>query len=275
MKYITAFLLSAFLLAGCSPANGVNLSADNYDPQPKDVIDSHGSIEHLEELDRFIEQFDKQKKAKVRIVQYTIEGDPILTDLDYNREIIQYQHDTTRDQYGSGSITKKTCQNIAKTETNTETYYNLSCSGIQEEIIYVEHDTTAQDRFEFHLKYGVGKKNEINTKNQELVKDLQNGEMVTVSDFQFSEEELNRIYKAMIFANYLSEVNLSDSCNQKPYESYELTVWINSGERHFEWTECDKSPDGKKMSAMKDQILETLKQNETYKALPLSKGSNE
>ncbi|WP_394137830.1 DUF4362 domain-containing protein [Cytobacillus oceanisediminis] len=275
MKDITAFLLSSLLLAGCSQANGVNPPLDNYNPDPKDVIDSHGSIEHLEELDRFIEQFNKQKKAKVRIVQYTIEGDPILTDLDYDREIIHYQHDTTRDQYGSGSITKKTCQNITKTETNTETYYNLNCSGTQEEIIYIEHDTSSQDRFEFNLKYGVGKKNEINTKDQQLVKNLQNGEMVTVSDFQFSEEELNRIYKAMIFANYLSEKKLSDSCKQKPYESYELTVWINGGERHFEWTECDQSPDGQKMSAMKDQILEILKQNEAYRALPASKGNYE
>ncbi|MBT2688477.1 DUF4362 domain-containing protein [Bacillus sp. ISL-47] len=275
MKYIGVLLFSAILIAGCSKANSVDPPADKYDPKPKDVIHSHGSMEHLEELDRFIEQFNKQKRAKVRIVQYTIEGDPIMTDLDYDGEIIHYLHDTTRDQYGSGSLTEKNCENITKTETNTETYYNLSCSGTQEEIIYIEHDTSAQDRFEFHLKYGVGKRNEINTKDQQLIKDLQNGEMVTVSDFQFSEEELNRIYKAMILANYLHERNLSNACNQKPYESYELTVWINGGERHFEWTECDQSPDGQKVSAMKNQILEILKENELYKALPSSKGHNE
>uniref|UniRef100_UPI0019679266 hypothetical protein n=1 Tax=Escherichia coli TaxID=562 RepID=UPI0019679266 len=76
------------------------------------------------------------------------------------------------------------------------------------------------------FKYGVNKKNDVDTVNQKLVKDLQNGETVTVSDFQFNRKELNQIYKAMVLANYLDEKNLTSDCNQKPHESYELTVWI-------------------------------------------------
>lgn len=101
-----------------------------------------------------------------------------------------------------------------------------------------------------------------------MKKDLKNGEIATVKDFQFSKEEMNQIYKLMIFSNYLEEKKLSKKCHQKSYESYQLTVWINGAERQFEWTECDKSDDGKEMTALVQNILTILKNNPTYQTLP-------
>ncbi|MFF2448215.1 hypothetical protein ACFVSW_14040 [Neobacillus sp. NPDC058068] len=54
-----------------------------------------------------------------------------------------------------------------------------------------------------------------------------------------------------------------------------MQVWINSGERHFEWSECDKSYDGQEMTELIANILEILKKNSTYQSLPEVKGHYE
>lgn len=118
-------------------------------------------------------------------------------------------------------------------------------------------------------------KNKINTIDQELIKDLQNGEAVGVSDFQFSKDELNQLYKLMILSNYLDDKKLSTECNKVPFVSYELTVWINDAKQHFTWSECDKSKDGLQMSALVSDILAILKNNPVYQSLPEVKGAYE
>jgi hypothetical protein len=72
----------------------------------------------------------------------------------------------------------------------------------------------------------------------------------------------------MVFSNFLSKRELSNECNQKPYKGYELTVWINSAVRHFEWSECDQSYDGKEMTNLVQGILKILQNNSDYKTLP-------
>ena len=52
--------------------------------------------------------------SDLRIVHYTAEGDPILTDLTYNRESLEVKNDTTRDTYGSGEIRTNSCSNMIK-----------------------------------------------------------------------------------------------------------------------------------------------------------------
>ncbi|KAB2336100.1 DUF4362 domain-containing protein [Cytobacillus depressus] len=262
-----------FFLFGCTNES-IHMPND-YPKQKSDVINTHGSIENIEQLDQFVNHVKSEKNAEVRIVHYTIEGDPILLDLAYDGKIIQAKYDNTLDQFGVGKIDKYSCESISKIETETKTSYELDCGGQQEEILHFDYDTEQQDKFDFHLKYGFNKKNEVDTVNQKLIKDLQNGEIVAVSDFQFGRNELNQIYKAMILANFFAEKKLTTSCNKEPHESYDLTVWINGGERHFEWSECDKSKHGLQMKKMKNDIIQVIQENETYKSLPPVKGSYE
>lgn len=79
----------------------------------------------------------------------------------------------------------------------------------------------------------------------------------------------------MVFSNFLEEKTLSKACNMKPYQAYELTVWINMGEQHLEWSECDTSEDGKEMTELVQGIQEVLEGNPTYQTLPAVKGSYE
>lgn len=260
------------MLFGC----GINsiLSDSKYQPGENDVVDMHGNIDNLHVMDKFVNDFQNKRKSEVRIVHYTTEGDPILTDLKYDRKTIHYALDTTRDQYGNGSITTKQCQSIGKNETNVEMTYSLQCKGDSEDsnILYINYDTSKEDYFEFQLKYGVNMKNEVNTRAKKLVKDLQNGETSVVNDFQFTTDELNKIYKSMKLAGFLENKALKTSCNKKPYRSYEITIWINDAEKHHKWTECDHSQDGVKMKQMVQEILGVLQQNNIYKTLPETKG---
>jgi hypothetical protein len=270
-KFVFITLLCAFM-AGCQldKVNSENEPTKSRQPTSNEVIDMHGMIENIERLDIFVDNVQNGKKDMVRLVRYTIEGDPIFHDLAYNGSKLTFTRDTSKDKFGQGEVTSNDCKSIQRLESDTETKYLLEgCSDPQiSELLTISYDTNKQDLFAFELKYGEGKKNIINTKDQELTKDLQNGETVTVSDFQFSKAEMNKIYKVMVFANYLEEKKLSKECNKKPFSDYELTVWINSAERHFEWSECDDSPDGKEMTELVGNLLTILKNNPTYQTLP-------
>lgn len=270
--FITTAVLFLFLF-GCNseerPApidisgNGIKKAVGN------EVFIKHGSIENIERLDSFVQKVQNKKEENVQLTKYTIEGDPIIEKLNFTGEKIEYTIDTSQDKFGSGEILYFECMTVKKEESNNETIYSLEgCTdpGFGN-LLTISHNVLEQDYFGFELKYG---SNTISTKEEKLDLDLGNGNRVTISDFQFSTEELNDIYKSMIFANYLDrEKKLTNKCTEKATVSYILTVWINSGERHFEWASCDKSPDGTTMTNLVQEIIDVLQNNESYKSLEL------
>ncbi|MFK9090878.1 DUF4362 domain-containing protein [Bacillus salipaludis] len=244
-------------------------------PTKNEVVEIHGGLENIERLDLFVQKTNSGKKDKVRLTRYTIEGDSIFQDLEYDGSNLAIKVDTTKDKFGGGEISNYVCKGIQKQESNTETKYLIEGCPDLSDLLTISHEVDQQDYFAFELKYGVGLKNKIDTKNQEVIKDLNNGNTAAIMDFQFSKEEMNNIYKLMILSNYLGDKKLSTKCNQKPNESYELTIWINDGGRHFKWSECDKSMDGKQMTDLVHHIIEILKNNSTYQALQGGNGGNE
>lgn len=267
----------AIFISGCQldKADSEEKPGINEEPSNNEVVNIHGQLQNIERIDLFVDHVKNNKKDKIRVTGYTIEGDPIYQDLDYDGSKITVKYDTTKDKFGAGEIKTYVCKGVQKQESETETNYLLDACPEIGSLLSISHDVDQQDYFAFDLKYGVGKKNEINTKVQKLVKDLQNGEMVAVNDFQFSKPEMNKIYKAMILSSYLEKKKLSNTCNKRPYVSYELDVWINDATRHFEWSECDKSRDGIEMSNLVLNILEVLKNNPHYQSLPEVKGHYE
>lgn len=233
-------------------------------PAVNEVKEIHGMVENIERLDQFVESVQHKEKDQVRLTRYTIEGDPIFHDLAYDGSDLKVTYDSTEDQFGPGEIETFVCENIQKQESNTETKYILEACPELGELLTILHDVDKEDYFAFAFSYGTEK---VDTKNQELVKDLQNGEIMTIKDFQFSKEDMNQIYKLMIFSNYLEEKKLSLKCYQIPNEKYQLTVWINDAERQFEWSQCDKSDDGKEMTTLAQNILTILMNNSTYQTL--------
>lgn len=274
LKLLFTSVCCLFLI-GCQGKDTELIKTSGTTGSSDEIVETHGSLENIERLDKFITNVEKGLKDKVRLVRYTIEGDPIFHDFDYNGENLVYTHDSSEDEYGSGEVETFTCKKIEKQETSTQTTYTLNGCPDSMEILTISYNVEEQDLFAFRLKFGVGEKNVIDTKKEDLVKDLQNGEMVAVSDFQFSIDEMNKIYKLMIFANFLEEKKLNNQCNKKPHESYDLHVWINGGEKQFSWTECDEGKDGKEMTQLVKDILKVLDENPTYQKLPEVNGSYE
>lgn len=269
-------LLITLIITGCfnQPSNGEERFTTTINEQ-EDVINSHGMIvKNLEKLDSFIHN----KTGTQRVVHYTIEGDPIFNDLKYTDQGIEMRNDNSEDTFGSPQVTKYTCKNLGRNETDKLLSYTLTgCEGEQAkiELLQISFDVTKQDKFEFVLKYGVNLKNEINTIDMKLVKDLQNGEVASVSDFGFTEQERGQIYKEMVLANYLDEKELSAECNRKPAVSYDLMVQINNGERHYQWTECQNTEDDGQMTELAHAIIKIVQAGSIYKQLPEVKGHYE
>lgn len=64
------------------------------------------SDENMGILRGFIEQVNGGEAASIRAVQYTIEGDALLTAVDYDGTVFRVVQDSTRDEFGSGMVTE-------------------------------------------------------------------------------------------------------------------------------------------------------------------------
>jgi hypothetical protein len=287
LKKHLMYILVSFLLilsaCGTTPTvkeqghagNSLNSAENN------EIINMHGNVNHLERLDLFVKNVAAKKSDEVKITHYTIEGDPIYDAVTFDGKKLSITNDNSEDKFGSGEIFTYTCKNMTKNESDTKLEYLLiDCEASDgnsgnHPIVSIHYNLAEQDYFGFRLEFGVDRKNVIDTKNLEIVKDLQNGEMASVMDFQFSDSEMQQIYKILVLGGYLSEKQVSTQCKEKPLYSYKLKVWINQGERDFEWNRCDNSEDGKQMTKVADDIIEILKKNKTYKGLPEVKGNYE
>jgi hypothetical protein len=285
-KCLTFILISVFMIlsaCGTNPSVKEQGQASNNlnSVENNEIVNMHGTVKNLYRLNLFVENVAAKKSDEVKITHYTIEGDPIYNTVTFDGKQLKITNDNSEDKFGSGEIFTYTCKNLTKNESETELEYLLiDCeapdgSSGNHPIVSIRYNLAEQDYFAFRLEFGVDQKNVIDTKNLEIVKDLQNGEKASVMDFQFSESEMQQIYKVLVLRGYLGEKYVSTQCKEKPLYSYKLKVWINQGEREFEWNRCDMSEDGKQMTKIADDIIAILKKNETYKGLPEVKGDYE
>ena len=119
-----------FTLAACSEEEvGVNppssLPAPTYTPAEQDIVDQHGEITNLTRFEEFMEHVHNAEEDAIRIVVYTTEGAPILKDVRFDGDSIEYTVDTTRDGYGIPEIITANCKSIEKNETKDRTDYRL------------------------------------------------------------------------------------------------------------------------------------------------------
>lgn len=64
------------------------------------------SEQNLGILKDFTSQVSRGAQASIRAVQYTVEGDALLTAVDYDGSVFRVVQDTTRDEFGSGMVTE-------------------------------------------------------------------------------------------------------------------------------------------------------------------------
>lgn len=69
-----------------------------------DVVKAIGNEGNFHKLSRFVENVKNKKPDFIRVVLTTIEGDPIIHDLNFNGKTIHLTMDTTRDAFGNKII---------------------------------------------------------------------------------------------------------------------------------------------------------------------------
>lgn len=273
--YIIFLLLIFVILSACNSQNEKKSFRTGGEPQSTvedkpgiyvkglknvDVLNSHGSIEGLERMFSFYDNVQNGVPSDLRVVHYTIEGDPIVTDLSHDGEFLEVKYDTTRDNFGSGAITINQCGNLTEEVNPTNTSYiavdcNDGFSGM-EEILHINYSMSQQDLFEFELKYGLNKENEINTLTNTMIKENSDNGTQINSDLNIAMDVKQEVYKRLVFANYLGEKELTSSCDTEGSTNYFLKVHINGGKQEFLWSDCDQSLDGVKFTNIANYIIE-------------------
>ncbi|SCM98588.1 Uncharacterized protein BWINRASL_04983 [Bacillus mycoides] len=115
--FICLFLVS---LVACSQPNGTI-------DKKNDVIAKRTGITNLDKFEKFILNVEQGKVEKIRIVQYTHEGDPIFQTLEHSEKDILYVLDNRQDQFAGDhkGLHKDSCKRIVKEQRELETGYRL------------------------------------------------------------------------------------------------------------------------------------------------------
>jgi hypothetical protein len=99
---------------GSVPAFSIELTALPKDYPPVvaiangDYTVSVNQLGNAEKMTAFLDAVAAQKSAALRVVQYTTEGDPIITDIVYADGVYTVWCDTTRDHWGNHGIIQMT-----------------------------------------------------------------------------------------------------------------------------------------------------------------------
>lgn len=112
--------------------------------QNGDVVNTNGKYSNIDKWNMFIKNVDSHQSDKVRITQYTTEGDPIFNELTYGK-IIQYTYDNSMDANGSEFDRPSTlCKGIGKRKLDQgqEGYVLLECN-----------DSKTKDTFSFNSDF--------------------------------------------------------------------------------------------------------------------------
>jgi hypothetical protein len=133
LKYLlkTLFIIACItMLFSCSRS---------YDPDEAidrgDIVDLHGRVTNAEILDSFIVNIQDKKEDKIRITQYTIEGDPIYYNFTFDGRTIKYKYDNSNDKFGSRDVRSTICKKFTKSNEGKMIEYKLEeCSGENAEV---------------------------------------------------------------------------------------------------------------------------------------------
>lgn len=119
--------LVSLLLVGCQEeADSAVNPLGSQSGQIDQVVNTHGEVENVDRLDGFVRNVDQGKKDAVQIVSFTTEGDPIFYTLEFDGATLQFEHDSSKDQFGSGKVSATTCDSIAQKERDGFIDYELN-----------------------------------------------------------------------------------------------------------------------------------------------------
>jgi len=133
--------------------------------------------------------------------------------------------------------------------------------------------------FDFSIQFGVQKKNEINTFEETVTKDLI-ADGTATTELILTEEEMKDIYEKMQEINIVETKEFTPEpvkgtvCIRRPYEIDRWEIIINgetlthliSGEY------CEPTNDTKQLIDLRNYVFNIIKSKDEYKSLPESNG---
>ncbi|AJS58615.1 hypothetical protein [Paenibacillus sp. IHBB 10380] len=132
--------------------------------------------------------------------------------------------------------------------------------------------------FDFMVSFGYGEvtKNEINTYQDTVVKDLiMNG--TTTANITFTMEEMRSIYEKMREINIMGTKVLlptNQNCSQKPYNKDSWKISVDGETKNFTWSDknCDVTSDAQQLLELRTFIQNIVAGKDAYKELPQAEG---
>ncbi|MBP1989348.1 DUF4362 domain-containing protein [Paenibacillus eucommiae] len=125
VRFVFLILLCSALLTSCNSVYDYETAIKN-----GDIVDLHGNMNNMERLDTFKTNMNLQKKDKVRITRFTIEGDPIFYNLAYNGTDIKLTYDNSKDKHGKKRIRSTNCKSLFIGKSDAGEAYKLEgCYG--------------------------------------------------------------------------------------------------------------------------------------------------
>ena len=104
---IILFLVYVFGPSGLPRVYTLDMALKN-----RDYVSLHGTVCHADVFDAFFHSVQNGADAGVRIVDFTVEGDPIITSVAYKDARLTITRDTTRDRFGAPTVTRTEYQNL-------------------------------------------------------------------------------------------------------------------------------------------------------------------
>lgn len=111
-----------------------------------DIVWTFDKVYHLEKMNVFMDHLQNKRKDMIRIVAYTMEGDPVITDLSFDGTTITAVIDDTRDKYAA----KPSIQSFSYDSIVVEKRYSELYKGYFTEYLLKNQDTPA-DRLVLQL----------------------------------------------------------------------------------------------------------------------------
>ncbi|WP_342562070.1 hypothetical protein NST84_20865 [Paenibacillus sp. FSL R7-0345] len=130
--------------------------------------------------------------------------------------------------------------------------------------------------FAFSVRFGITGKNEINTFNGTVTKDL-----VTLgtaqADFVFTDSELADIYARLRTINIYRELKLEPdrkNCAKTPFDEEHWQIRLDGEQRSFDWDDenCETTADAEQLKELRSYIFELVKNKQAYLELPEAEG---
>lgn len=138
----------------------------------------------------------------------------------------------------------------------------------------IEDNQEMPSDFNFSLIYGTYGKQQIDTFNDLVIKDLVLDGTVE-AEITFTELEMKKIYNKMISIDIMGELDLEKEkqCEKEPESISIWKIQMNSKAKNYSLKSyCDYPEDVLKLISLEDYIHNLMANKEEYKKLPESNG---